>query len=93
MNDEATHSWAMFAGHEQQPYMRLHYLYKDKATSAGYVEQRNIRSASSSLIADRREFYATCNEKRAALNKTKVASLEEGMMLIEWLVREKERSK
>lgn len=92
MTDTA-HRWMMFAGVPPSPHMRLHYLRPDKTTSAGFIEQRNIKNADSSLIADDREFYATYNERRDVLHCTKVASLEEGMMLIEWLVREKEQSK
>lgn len=87
-----TNRWVMFAGDKHQPHMRLHYLHKDGATSAGFVEQRDIKNPRrNTMIAENREFYATCNERREALNDTKVSSLEEGMTLIEWLTHEKEK--
>lgn len=65
---------------------RLHYLYPNGSTSAGFVEQRDIGKDG---LRRRVEYFVTSNDGIARIHDQPVATLAEGMNIIEWLVRER----
>lgn len=78
--------WRMFPPTNASEHLRLHYLYPNGSTSAGFVEQREKgKTGLRKMVA----YFVTSNDGTARIHDQPVATLAEGMNIIEWLVRER----
>jgi hypothetical protein len=78
--------WRMFPPTNASEHLRIHYLYPNGSTSAGFVEQRQKGKAGLRVVV---EYYVTSNDGSDRIFEQPVATLAEGMNIIEWLVRER----
>ena len=78
--------WRMFPPTNASEHLRIHYLYPNGSTSAGFVEQRERGRP---LINKTVNYYVTSNDGSDRIFEQPVATLAEGMNIIEWLVRER----
>lgn len=72
-------------GPEPKQVYRLHYMYPNMSTSAGFVEQVVVEPTAMVAITPR--FTITCNNRLDVVN-VPVDSLVDGMNKIEWLTYE-----
>lgn len=80
------YEWRMFQPVRDAEHLRIHYLYPNGSTSAGFVEQRDKGKEG---LRRRVEYFVTSNDGTARIHDQPVATLAEGMNIIEWLVRER----
>lgn len=81
------YEWRMFAPTSASEHLRIHYLYPNGSTSAGFVEQRQKGKDGLRVVV---EYFVTSNDGSDRIFEQPVATLAEGMNIIEWLVRERQ---
>jgi hypothetical protein len=78
--------WRMFMPTNNKEHPRLHYMYPNGGTSAGFVEQREKGKTGLRTMV---QYFVTSNDGPARIFEQSVATLTDGMCIIEWLVRER----